>query len=216
MRKYVSEAIGTFAIVFCCTGAGIINQEVPGSVSHVGIAITCGLIVASMIYALGEISGAHFNPAVTISFWASKHFPFKEVMPYIISQVIGALLASLLLKILFPLNINLGSTLPHGSYSQSFIFEFILTFILMLVILNVAKGTKEQGLFAGIAIGSIVLLEVMFAGPISGSSMNPARSFAPAVVSGNVDALYIYILAPIAGALASTFLWRFLVKESKG
>jgi len=210
MRKYVSEAIGTFAIVFCCTGAGIINQEIPGSVTHVGIAITCGLIVASMIYALGEISGAHFNPAVTLSFWASKHFPLREVMPYITSQLIGAFIASILLKFLFPLNIKLGATLPHGSYSQSFIFEFILTFILMLVILNVAKGTKEQGLFAGIAIGSIVLLEVMFAGPISGASMNPARSIAPAVVSGNVDALYIYIFAPIAGALSATSVWKYL------
>jgi len=210
MRKYVSEAIGTFAIVFCCTGAGIINQEIPGSVTQVGIAMTCGLIVASMIYALGEISGAHFNPAVTLSFWASKHFPLREVMPYITSQLIGAFLASILLKFLFPLNIKLGATLPHGSYSQSFIFEFILTFILMLVILNVAKGTKEQGLFAGIAIGSIVLLEVMFAGPISGASMNPARSIAPAVVTGNADALYIYIFAPIFGALSATSVWKYL------
>jgi aquaporin Z len=210
MRKYVSEAIGTFAIVFCCTGAGIINQEIPGSVTQVGIAMTCGLIVASMIYALGEISGAHFNPAVTLSFWASKHFPLREVMPYITSQLIGAFLASILLKILFPLNIKLGATLPHGSYSQSFIFEFILTFILMLVLLNVAKGTKEQGLFAGIAIGSIVLLEVMFAGPISGASMNPARSIAPAVVTGNADALYIYIFAPIFGALSATSVWKYL------
>ena len=186
MKKYLAEGIGTFALVFCGTGAIIINQESGGVVTHVGIAITFGLIVASMIYAVGDISGAHLNPAVTIAFWVAKAFPGKEILPYFISQAAGAFLASLTLNFLFPSNILLGSTIPAGLPVQSFILEIILTFFLMFVILNVASGSKEQGMFAGLAIGAIVGLEAMFAGPICGASMNPIRSLAPAVVSGHL------------------------------
>lgn len=189
MRKYTAEAIGTFAIVFCGTGAIIINQETNGTVSHAGIAITFGLIVMSMIYALGNISGAHLNPAVSIAFTLAGRFSLKEALPYIFSQITGALLASLSLRYLFPNNEILGATIPAGSASQSFILEFILTFFLMLVIINVATGSKEQGMFAGLAIGGVVLLEAMFSGPISGASMNPARSLAPAVISGHMEHL---------------------------
>jgi aquaporin NIP len=189
MKKYIAELIGTFALVFCGTGAIIINQQSNGSVSHVGIAITFGLIVMSMIYALGDISGAHLNPAVSIAFTIAKRFPLKELLPYIISQLTGAVLASLILKFLFPTNEYLGATLPAGLVSQSFVLEFILTFFLMFVIINVANGSKEQGMFAGLAIGSVVLLEAMFAGPICGASMNPARSFAPAIVSQHTEHL---------------------------
>ena len=139
-----------------------------------GIAITFGFIVMAMIYALGNISGAHLNPAVTIAFTLAKRFQLKQVLPYIIAQLAGAILASLALKYLFPTNQTLGATLPAGTEMQSFILEFILTFFLMLVIINVATGSKEQGMFAGLAIGSTVLLEAMFAGPICGASMNPA------------------------------------------
>src|SRR5690349_14876236 len=183
MKKYIAEVIGTFALVFCGTGAIIINQETNGSITHVGIAITFGLIVMAMIYALGNISGAHLNPAVTIAFTLSRSFSVKELFPYMLCQVTGALLASLILKFLFPSNELLGATIPAGSDGQSFILEFLLTFFLMLVIINVAEGSKEQGMFAGLAIGSIVLLEAMFAGPVCGASMNPARSLAPAIVS---------------------------------
>jgi aquaporin Z len=210
MKRYVAEAIGTFGIVFCGTGAIIINQETNGTVSHVGIAITFGLIVMAMIYALGNISGAHLNPAVSIAFTIAKRFPAKLLLPYIISQLIGALTASILLKLLFPINEFLGSTLPQGSAMQSFILEFILTFFLMLVIINVATGSKEQGMFAGLAIGSTVLLEAMFAGPVCGASMNPARSLAPAVISGHTEYLWIYLTATILGAVAAVPLWKYL------
>ncbi|HXI00187.1 MAG TPA: MIP family channel protein [Sphingobacteriaceae bacterium] len=213
MKKYIAELIGTFALVFCGTGAIIINQETNGSISHVGIAITFGLIVMAMIYTLGNISGAHLNPAVSIAFTIARHFPAKQLLPYIISQMVGGLLASLLLKLLFPSNELLGATLPQGSAMQSFILEFILTFLLMLVIINVATGSKEQGMYAGLAIGSTVLLEAMFAGPVSGASMNPIRSFAPAIVSGHTEHLWVYLTATILGAVTAIPLWKYLTSE---
>ena len=154
-----------------------------------------------MIYALGPVSGAHLNPAVTIAFAVARKFPVKEILPYMISQVAGAMSASLVLHYLFPANQFLGSTLPAGEEMQSFILEVILTFFLMLVIIQVATGSKEQGMFAGLAIGSTVLLEAMFAGPICGASMNPARSLSPAVVSGHLEHLWIYMVAPVSGAI---------------
>src|SRR5882724_5772277 len=200
MKKYTAEMVGTFALVFCGTGAIVIDQQTGGAVSHAGVAVTFGLIVMSMIYALGDISGAHLNPAVSIAFTLAGKFPVKQLVPYIVSQLAGALLASGLLRLLFPENLTLGATLPAGSAAQSFVLEFILTFFLMLVIINVATGSKEQGMFAGLAIGSVVLLEAMFAGPICGASMNPARSLGPAIVSGHPEHLWLYIAAPIIGA----------------
>lgn len=210
MKKYVAELIGTFAIVFCGTGAIVIDQQTNGSVTHVGIAITFGLIVMSMIYALGSISGAHFNPAVSIAFCVARKFEIKQLLPYIISQLIGAIIASITLKLLFPTNQFLGATIPAGSALQSFVLEFILTFLLMLVILNVANGSKEQGMFAGLAIGSVILLEAMFAGSICGASMNPARSLAPALISNHWEYLWLYLLAPIIGATSSVFIWKYI------
>ena len=214
MKKYIAEAIGTFALVFCGTGAIIINQETNGTVSHVGIALTFGLIVMAMIYALGNISGAHLNPAVSIAFAVAKRFPAKQLLPYIASQVIGALLASLILKVLFPANQFLGATIPQGTAWQSFVLELILTFFLMLVIINVATGSKEQGMFAGLAIGSTVLLEAMFAGPICGASMNPARSLAPAIVSAHTEHLWIYLTATPIGAIIAVPIWKYLSDNS--
>ncbi len=209
-KKYIAELTGTFALVFCGTGAIIINEQTGGAVSNVGIAATFGLIVLAMIYTYGEVSGAHFNPAVTIAFSIIKLFPAKEIMPYIFSQVAGALAASITLHFLFPSNVNLGSTIPLESDMQSFILELILTFILMSVILSVSQGSREAGIMAGIAIGATVLLEAMFAGPITGASMNPARSLSPALISGNLSSLWIYMLAPISGAGIAALLWKFM------
>jgi len=213
MNKYIAELLGTFALVFCGTGAIVINQQAGGAVTHVGIAITFGFIVMAMIYALGDISGAHMNPAVTIAFTIARRFQLKQVLPYLISQLVGASFASLTLHFLFPTNETLGATLPAGTVMQSFVLEFILTFFLMLVIINVATGSKEQGMFAGLAIGSTVLLEAMFAGPICGASMNPARSISPAIISGHVAHLWIYIVAPVAGAAFAIPIFHILINK---
>jgi len=210
MRKYIAELIGTFALLFCGTGAIIINQETGGVVTHVGVAGTFGLIVSAMIYTVGDISGAHLNPAVTIGFWLAKKFPGKEILPYILSQSVGAFAASGVLHVLFPTNQYLGTTLPSGSIMQSFILELILTFILMFVIIHVAKGSKEQGMFAGIAIGGVVLLEALFAGPICGASMNPIRSLAPAIISQHTEHLWVYMVAPVIGVVLAVWLWMYL------
>jgi aquaporin Z len=196
--------------VFCGTGAIIVNEITKGVITHPGIAITFGLIVMSMIYALGDKSGAHLNPAVTLAFAANKSFPKKEIAPYIISQFTGAIAASIVLKILFPVSALLGATIPAGSNMQSFTLELILTFFLMLVIITVATVAKEQGLFAGIAIGSVVAFEAMFAGPICGASMNPARSLAPAIVSGELKQVWIYLTAPVLGALLAIFIHKLI------
>lgn len=215
MRNYVAELIGTFALVFCGTGAIVINQQSGGAITHVGIAITFGLIVMSMIYSLGNISGAHLNPAVSIAFTVAGRFSAKQLPGYILSQLFGAILASLTLKFLFPTNELLGATMPAGTEMQSFVLELILTFFLMLVIVNVATGSKEQGMFAGLAIGSIVALEAMFAGPVCGASMNPVRSIAPAFASGHMEHLWIYIAAPIAGAAMAIPTWKYLTANTK-
>ncbi|MEO8885519.1 MAG: aquaporin [Mucilaginibacter sp.] len=215
MKKYIAELTGTFIMVFCGTGAMIADQQSGGAVTHVGVAITWGLIVMSMIYALGDVSGAHMNPAVSIGFVIAKRFPLKSLPPYIIAQVAGALLASFVLKLLFPTSPLLGATMPLGSEMQSFVLELLLTFFLMLVIMTVAHGSKEQGQFAGMAIGAVVGLEAMFAGPICGASMNPARSIAPAIVSGHLEHLWLYIAAPVAGAILAIPVWKFLIAKSE-
>jgi aquaporin NIP len=210
VRKYVAEFIGTYALVFCGTGAIVIDEVTKGAVTHVGVALTFGLIVMALIYAFGNISGAHFNPAVSIAFAVARKFPVKQLLPFILSQLAGAILASLTLKFLFPQDTLLGATLPFGSAGQSFLLEFILSFFLMLVILHVSTGSKEQGMLAGLAIGSVVLLEALFAGPICGASMNPARSLSPALVSGHLASLWIYLLAPTLGAITATPIWIYL------
>ena len=203
MKQYLAEVIGTFSLVFTGTSAVVVNEITGGQVTHVGIALTFGLIVMAMIYAIGDVSGAHINPAVTIAFWAGKRFDGKLVAPYIASQCLGAVTASVAVRLLFPEaeGSSLGATLPMGSWHQSFILEVILTFMLMFVIFNVASGAKEKGIMAGAAIGSVVALEALFAGPICGASMNPARSLGPAVVSGELQHFWIYVVAPVLGAV---------------
>ena len=164
----------------------------------------------AMIYSIGEISGAHINPAVTIGFWASGRLYKKEVMPYILAQIIGATIASFLLHLLFKDHDTLGATIPANTIMHSFILELILTFILMFVIMKVSTGSKETGALAGITIGSVVALEAIFAGPISGASMNPARSIAPAIISGHLNYLWLYICAPIIGALLAVLSCRVI------
>ena len=199
-RLYVSEFMGTFILVFAGTGAIVINDVSGGVISHVGVAATFGLVVMAMIYTLGDISGAHLNPAVSFGFWLSGRFAGGSLLPYIASQCLGAIAASLVLRILFPQHANLGATLPAIAVSQAFVLEILLSFFLMFVILNVSTGAKEKGLAPGLAIGAVVGLEAIFAGPITGASMNPARSIGPAIVSGNLRHLWIYIAAPLIGA----------------
>lgn len=203
MNRLIAEFLGTFALVFAGTGAIVIDNVSGGGVSHVGVALTFGLIVLAMIYALGDISGAHINPAVTIGFFAARRLPAKTVLPYVVSQCAGAFAASFALRFLFPQNATLGATIPSGSAMQSFVLELILTALLMFVILGVSTGASEKGITAGIAIGAVIGLEAMFAGPICGASMNPARSLAPALVSGNTATLWIYLVAPVLGALVA-------------
>jgi aquaporin Z len=200
-KKCISEFLGTFALVFAGTGAIVIKDVSGGVITHGGIALTFGLVVMAMIYTFGDISGAHLNPAVTIGFLAARRMRVREATPYIASQLGGAIAASAVLRVLFPQHATLGMTVPTGSTTQSFVLELILTGLLMLVILNVSVGAKEKGITAGIAIGGVIALEAMFAGPICGASMNPARSLGPALVVENLSAVWIYIVAPIAGAL---------------
>lgn len=200
MKKCRAELFGTFALVFAGTGAVVIDQTTGGAVSHVGIALTFGLAVLAMIYSVGDISGAHLNPAVTLGFWAARRMPGRSVPGYLASQCAGALLASGLLRVMFPANATLGATQPAGPVMQSFALEVVLTALLMFVILNVSTGAKEKGLTAGIAVGAVIALEALFAGPISGASMNPARSLAPALVSGHWENVWIYLVAPVLGA----------------
>jgi aquaporin NIP len=199
-RRYLSEFIGTFVLVFAGTGAIVIDSASNGAVTHVGVALTFGLVVLAMIYALGDISGAHLNPAVTLAFSIARRFSWRDVPFYIVAQVIGAIAASGLLRILFPADAKLGGTWPAGPGAQTFILEVVLTFILMLVVLSVSTGAKEKGITAGIAVGAVIALEALFAGPISGASMNPARSLAPAVATGHLQHLWIYLFATCLGA----------------
>jgi MIP family channel proteins len=208
IRCCLAEAFGTFALLFAGTGAIVINAASGGEITHVGIALTFGLIVMSLIYTLGDISGCHLNPAVSIAFCLAGRFDRNHIMPYIASQCAGAILASFVLRGLFPDSKTLGATLPAGSDGQSFALEFLLTLILMVVILRVSSGSKEKGIMAGVAVGSVIALEAMFAGPISGASMNPARSLAPALVSLQTQHLWVYLIAPTLGAATGVAIDR--------
>lgn len=213
MKRLVAEIIGTFGLVFAGTGAIVIDEVSHGVIGHAGVALTFGLVVVAMIYTFGDISGAHLNPAVTLGFWSARRLPGRTVLPYIGSQIVGAVLASFSLRLLFPQNALLGATMPAGSERQSFVLEAILTFLLMLTILSVSTGAKEKGITAGIAVGSVIALEAMFAGPICGASMNPVRSFAPALVSGHFEHLWLYLVAPILGACAAMLACRCVREE---
>jgi aquaporin NIP len=213
VNKLTAEFFRMFTLVFAGTGAIVINGVSGGAISHVGVALTFGLVVLAMIYTVGDVSGAHLNPAVTLGFFAARRCGIRTVFGYIASQLLGAIAASLLLHLLFPQSVTLGITLPAAGATQSFILEVVLTFILMWVILSVSTGAKEKGITAGIAVGSVIGLEAMFAGPISGASMNPARSFGPALVSMRFENLWIYLVAPIVGALLAVPVCRRICPE---
>lgn len=215
MRALVAEIFGTFCLVFAGTGAVIVNDTHGGTVTHVGVAITFGLIVLAMIYAIGDVSGCHLNPAVTIGFAATGGFAWARVGPYVLAQCVGAVVASGTLQVMFPGHSTLGATLPAGTATQSWAMEFVLTLMLMVVVLSVATGAKEKGLLAGVAVGSVIALEAMFAGPVSGASMNPVRSLAPAIISGRLEHLWVYVTAPVAGALAGVAVCKVIHEPGK-
>jgi aquaporin NIP len=213
MKKYLSEYLGTFILLFVGTGSVIVNQHTNGALGLTGIATVWGFVIIALIYSFGDISGAHFNPAVSIAFAVDNRFTWKEVPAFLLAQLAGALSASFVLHYLFPDNETLAITQPSGTAAQSFILELLMTFILMLVILRVSTGAKEKGITAGIAIGGTVWMLVLFGGPICGTSLNPTRSLAPAIVSGHFNALWIYLTAPFAGTLSAVFVHRILMQE---
>jgi aquaporin NIP len=207
-RKLAAEFVGTYCLVFAGTGAIVINGISSGAITHVGIALTFGLVVLAMIYSVGEVSGAHLNPAVTLGFCAAGRMGWSNLPPYVVSQSLGALAASGTLRALFGNVQTLGATNPAGSAAQTLALEIILTAILMFVILSVSQGAREKGITAGIAVGATIALEALFAGPISGASMNPARSLAPALVSGDLGYLWVYLVATFGGALVGVLVFR--------
>lgn len=215
MKKYVAEMIGTFVLVFVGCGSVVINNVTDGDVSLVGIAMAWGLVVSAMIYSIGDISGAHINPAVTIAFWVGRRFEGKHVPAYLVSQCTGAILASLLLRTLYPDQQSWAPTLPAGPWWQSFVLEIMLTMILLFVVLNVSVGAKEKGITAGLAIGGVISFEVLCGGPISGASMNPARSLAPALVGGQLQYLWVYLTAPVIGAVLAVPVSAYLRSDQE-
>lgn len=216
MNRYTAEAIATFVLVFAGCGAIVTDQTTGGAVSHVGVGLTFGLVVMAMIYAVGDVSGAHLNPAVTVGFWLARRLPGSQVAPYVAAQCVGAVAASVLLWLLFPDKpADLGATLPTGTPWQSLLMETVLTAILMFVILNVSTGAKEKGLMAGVAVGGTIAVSALFAGPVSGASMNPARSLGPALVSMNLTHLWVYLVGPLAGASVAVLGCR-CVQADKG
>lgn len=216
LGKYSAEAFATFALVFLGTGAIAANEASGGAVTHVGISIIFGLSVMAMIYSVGHVSGAHMNPAVSLVFTLIGRVPSRELPFYWIAQGAGAVLASAMVKIIFPLSSTLGMTRPSGPAPQSFLLEFVLTMILMFVILGVAHDERAEGEMAGIAIGGTVGLEALLGGPISGASMNPVRSLAPALMSGHWEDLWIYLTAPTLGALVGALIYRIVQKQKPG
>jgi aquaporin Z len=200
MNRYLAEFLGTFALVFAGTGAIVANDVYGGVVTHIGVSAVFGLAVMTMIYAVGDISGAHLNPAVTLAFWIARRMPGREVLPFALSQVSGALTGSVLIWTIYPQHPTLGATISSVPWAQAFLLEVVLTFILMFVIIHVSTGAQEKGLMAGAAIGATVGLEALFAGPLTGASMNPARSLAPALLSGRLAGVWIYVIAPVIGA----------------
>lgn len=209
-NQCVAEGLGTFALVFAGCGAIVVNDMFGGPLGHTGICIVFGLVVMAMIYAVGNISGAHINPAVTIAFLVAGRLDRKLALPYIGCQLIGATLAAAVLALLFPQHETLGSTLPAVAYWRAFLMEVILSFLLMFVILNVSTGHMEKGIMAGVAVGGTVAFEALLGGPVTGASMNPARSFGPALVSGHLETLWIYLCAPVLGMLLARPTCRWI------
>ena len=211
-RRLTAEFVGTFALVFAGAGAIMVDANTQ-ALGHVGVAITFGLVIMAMIYAVGHVSGAHFNPAVTLAFAVTRHFPWSRAAGYWAAQLIGAIVAAALLRGSLGNIAHVGATLPSASEGQSFLWELVMTFFLMFVIMAVATDTRAVGEAAAIAVGATVGLDAMFGGPISGASMNPARSAGPAIVSGDLHALWLYIVAPVLGAALGALAYQLIRGE---
>jgi MIP family channel proteins len=211
-QRLVAESAGTFALVFAGCGAIMVDAKTD-ALGHVGVAITFGLVIAVMIAALGHVSGAHINPAVTAGFALGRHFPVALVPAYWAAQIVGAIAAALLLRASRGDIGNLGATTPSGSDGQAFLWELVLTAFLMLVILAVATDTRAVSEIAAIAIGGTVGLDAMFGGPITGASMNPARTLGPAIAGGPTDGLWVYLTAPFVGAAIAVGLYAYLARR---
>ena len=207
-KKICAEFIGTFALVFCGCGAVMIHHLHPNAIPLHSIPVIFGLVIAAMIYAAGHISGAHFNPAVTLAFTVVKRFSWREVIPYGLGQCFGALAAMAMLTAALPETGSVGETIPTVTTMQAFLWEYILTFFLMFVIMSVATDSRAIGIMAGAAIGGTVMLDAFIGGPITGASMNPARSLAPALFAGNYTHLWLYFLAPALGAITAALLYE--------
>jgi len=212
MRAALAESIGTFALVFAGAGAIVVDARTH-ALGHVGVAFAFGLVIVVMIYAVGHVSGAHFNPAVSFAFALTRHFPWSRVGVYWVAQLSGALAAAALLRASLGDRADLGATLPSVSQGNAFVWELVLTFFLMFVIMAVATDTRAVGEAAAIAIGGTVGLDALFGGPITGASMNPARSLGPALVGGNVHALWLYLVAPLAGAALGALTYQLVRGE---
>lgn len=200
-KKVVAEFIGTFILIFAGTATAIVNQKTGGSVTLLGLAASGGLGIMIVILSTGHISGAHVNPSLTIAFAALRQFPWIQVPAYMGAQVLGSICAAFVLKLIFHPFGGGGVTIPAGSYAQAFALEFIITFNLMFVVTAVATDTRAVGELAGIAVGATVMLNILIAGSNSGGSMNPVRTLGPAIAAGNYKGVWIYLLAPIIGAL---------------
>ena len=209
LRAMTAEAIGTFALIFAGCGAIMVDART-GALGHVGVAISYGLVIMVMIYAVGHISGAHFNPAVTLAFATSRHFPVGRVPAYWAAQLAGATAAALVLRGSLGDVAHVGATLPAGSGGQAFLWEAVLSFFLMFVIMAVATDTRAVGEAAAIAIGATVGLDAMFGGPITGASMNPARSLGPAIAAGYLGSIWVYLTAPPLGAVVAAATYKLL------
>lgn len=200
-KKVIAEFIGTFVLIFAGTATAIVNQKTGGSVTLLGLAASGGLAIMIVILSTGHISGAHVNPSLTLAFAALRQFPWIQVPAYIGAQILGSICAAFTLKLIFHPFMSGGVTIPSGSYPQAFALEFIITFNLMFVVTAVATDTRAVGELAGIAVGATVMLNVLIAGSTSGASMNPVRTLGPAIAAGNYKGIWIYLLAPIVGAL---------------
>ena len=201
MKKYYAEFVSTSILIFIGCGAMVVDTVYDGTLTHLGVALTWGLVVMTMIYSIGNVSGAHMNPAVTVTFYLAKKFPKKDLLPYLAAQILGATFGALLLKVIFPLQELYGNTLISEKVPTigGFIVEVILSFILMFVIFNISTGHKEKGIMAGVAVGTAVAIDALVGGPITNASMNPARSLAPAIISGEFRDIWVYLTAPFIG-----------------
>jgi MIP family channel proteins len=214
-RRAAAEGLAAFALVFAGCGAIVTNAEYDGALGVVGIALVFGLIVMVMVYATGHLSGAHINPAVTVAFTITRHFPPRDAAAYIAAQLAGALLGALLLVAVWPDQpAELGATVPSVGAGSAFVYELVLTAFLMFVITAVATDTRAVGAAAAIAIGATVALDALFGGPVTGASMNPARSLGPALVAGEWDDFWLYVAGPLIGAALGALAYQFVRGEA--